>query len=555
MTDPNVTFSSLQLAAPVLAALAEEGYVNPTPIQAKTIPTALAGRDVLGCAQTGTGKTAAFALPILHRLITQPRDKSYRGRPLSRALILAPTRELATQIAESFKTYGRHSGVSGTTIYGGVGQGPQVRDLTRGVDVIVATPGRLLDLMEQGHVDLSGIETFVLDEADRMLDMGFIAPIREIAAKVPAKRQTLLFSATMPKEIQHLAESLLTDPVRVAVSPVSSMAPKIEQRLYHVPRTQKFALLVHQLAAEKAERAVVFSKTKHGADKLCKRLVQMGVTATAIHGNKAQNQRDRALGAFKQGRARVLVATDVAARGLDVDNISHVFNYDLPMEPEAYVHRIGRTGRAGASGIAISFCDSEEKDLLRQIERLTRKSIPTAPLPRDMDLSVSLKAPMGDDAESHDREMRHQPRQDPRDARRERREQRAHHNTPHQNAPHLNTPTQSSPQQGGSSRASAFMEPLTPPHHPDHPMNRAKRATRPIERVEAAEFPFAGKGGSHARPHTHGSKPARPHGLGKGGEPIGRRGQSGAPKGAPNGGPNKGKPKWAQGGKKSLRKP
>jgi ATP-dependent RNA helicase RhlE len=380
-----VTFADLNLAEPLMEALREENYVTPTPIQALTIPTTMSGRDILGCAQTGTGKTAAFALPILHRLVTSKPDTTQRGRPKARVLVLSPTRELATQIAESFKAYGRHTGVTGTVIFGGVGQGNQVRALQRGVDVIVATPGRLLDLMEQRHVDLSGIEVLVLDEADRMLDMGFIKPIREIAAAITTPgRQTLLFSATMPREIMHLADSLLKTPVKVAVTPVASAAPKIEQTLYMVSRMQKLNLLLHILNEQKVTRTVVFSKTKHGSDKLCKKLVQSGVSAVAIHGNKAQNQRDRALDAFKAGRVRVLVATDVAARGLDVDAITHVFNYDLPMEPEGYVHRIGRTGRAGASGIAISFCDHDERDLLRQIERLLAKKIPLSQIPEGL---------------------------------------------------------------------------------------------------------------------------------------------------------------------------
>ncbi len=380
-----ITFADLNLAQPLMDALIEEKYVTPTPIQALTIPTTMSGRDILGCAQTGTGKTAAFALPILHRLVTSKPDTTQRGRPKARVLVLSPTRELATQIAESFKAYGRHTGVTGTVIFGGVGQGNQVRALQRGVDVIVATPGRLLDLMEQRHVDLSGIEVLVLDEADRMLDMGFIKPIREIAAAITTPgRQTLLFSATMPREIMHLADSLLKTPVKVAVTPVASAAPKIEQTLYMVSRMQKLNLLLHILNEQKVTRTVVFSKTKHGSDKLCKKLVQSGVSAVAIHGNKAQNQRDRALDAFKAGRVRVLVATDVAARGLDVDGITHVFNYDLPMEPEGYVHRIGRTGRAGASGIAISFCDHDERDLLRQIERLLAKKIPLSQIPEGL---------------------------------------------------------------------------------------------------------------------------------------------------------------------------
>jgi ATP-dependent RNA helicase RhlE len=520
LTDPSVTFASLNLAAPLLEALSQEGYINPTPIQAKTIPATLAGRDVLGCAQTGTGKTAAFALPILHKLLTEPRDKSHRGRPLSRTLILSPTRELATQIAESFKTYGRHTGVSGTTIYGGVGQGPQVRDLQRGVDVIVATPGRLLDLMEQGHVDLSGITTFVLDEADRMLDMGFITPIRTIAAKIPQGRQTLLFSATMPREIQHLAESLMRDPVRVAVTPVASAAPKIEQRLYMVPRQQKLGLLLHLMETEKATRAVVFSKTKHGSDKLCKRLVQMGIPATAIHGNKAQNQRDRALDAFKMGRVRVLVATDVAARGLDVDHISHVFNFDLPMEPEAYVHRIGRTGRAGASGVAISFCDHEERDLLRQIERLSKKPIPAFPLPSGVMLNVPLRDP-NEAADRHPAAGHHGHHA-------ERHPERKFHPA----VMHLREQHDHPIAPSGERRV--------PPHHPQHPQN-AERSTslsgHPLDRPLRS---------------PHSKRPGGKFASKPGGRPGGhQRGGSNASNstGAGFNPKDKGKPKWASAGK------
>ncbi len=387
----DTTFASLGLSPALLKSLHEEGYDTPTPIQAKAMPPVLAGRDVLGCAQTGTGKTAAFALPILQRLSAgtgdggQPAHKQ-GGRRVPRALVLSPTRELATQIHESFATYGRHCGLRGTVIFGGVGQNPQVSALDRGVDVLVATPGRLIDLLEQRLVDLSGIRMLVLDEADRMLDMGFIQPIRRIVAALPRNqpRQTLLFSATMPKEIMHLADSLLKDPVKVAVTPVSSAVPLIEQKLYYVGRHDKPSLLGHLLESSQVARAVVFTKTKHGADKLCRKLHGAGIPATAIHGNKAQNQRTRALDAFKSGRVRVLVATDVAARGLDVDGITHVFNFDMPMEPEAYVHRIGRTGRAGASGIAISFCDPEERDLLRQVERLTAKRLPVTPLPTSL---------------------------------------------------------------------------------------------------------------------------------------------------------------------------
>ncbi|MCL4221162.1 MAG: DEAD/DEAH box helicase [Phycisphaerales bacterium] len=378
-------FHQLNLAKPILDAIVEEGYSTPTPIQAKAIPPVLEGRDLLGCAQTGTGKTAAFALPILHHLHAQPVDKLRRGPVKPRALILSPTRELTVQIAGSFAAYGRHTSLSVVTIYGGVSQSNQVRMLRGGVDIIVATPGRLMDLMQQGCVDLSNIRIFVLDEADRMLDMGFIDPIRRISAALPIERQTLLFSATMPTNIARLADSLLRNPVKVAVTPVASTAERIAQSLYMVDHADKPALLEQLLDDLEVERALVFTRTKHGAEKLTRILSRSGVRAEAIHGNKSQNQRQRALDAFRAGRTRVLVATDVAARGIDVDGVSHVFNFNLPNEPEAYVHRIGRTGRAGAAGIAISFCDREERGHLKAIERLTGLRLPvqeTRILPR-----------------------------------------------------------------------------------------------------------------------------------------------------------------------------
>jgi len=388
-------FSQLSLSPALLRALEQEGYTTPTPIQAQAIPHVLEGRDVLGCAQTGTGKTAAFVLPLLHRLMTAPVDKAARGPVRARALILSPTRELACQIADSVGAYGRESGIAYTTIYGGVSQFHQERALRRGVDIIVATPGRLIDLMDQRLVDLSMVQTLILDEADRMLDMGFIKPIRQIAAKTPGTRQTLLFSATMPGEIVSLAESLLKDPVRVSVTPVASAAPKIEQSLYMVPKALKQGLLHKLLEHHDINRCVVFTKTKHGADKVGKKLNQAGIEAETIHGNKAQNARKRALDSFKSGKSRVLVATDVAARGLDVDNITHVINFDLPMEPEAYVHRIGRTARAGASGIAFSFCDHEERGLLRDIERLLKGKIPVSELPELPKVEVKPEAREG----------------------------------------------------------------------------------------------------------------------------------------------------------------
>jgi len=395
-------FSAFGLVTPILNVLKEQGYHTPTPIQAEAIPLILAGRDVLGCAQTGTGKTAAFALPIINLLMASTVDKTRKGPVLPRVLVLSPTRELATQIADSFVTYGAYSGLSVGCVFGGVSQYHQVRALHRGVDVLIATPGRLMDLMEQGYVILSNVKTFVLDEADRMLDMGFINPIRMIASKVPQGRQTLLFSATMPREIMHLADSLLTKPAKVSVTLPASAAPLIEQRLYHVPRNSKATLLRELLNDETMTRAVVFAKTKHGADKLTKKLNQSGIKADVIHGNKAQNYRTRALESFRAGKSRVLVATDVAARGLDVDGISHVVNFDLPVEPEGYVHRIGRTGRAGNTGIAVSFCDSEERGLLRDIERLTGKKIPVLTLPQFSPESIAADAKAQRDPEERD---------------------------------------------------------------------------------------------------------------------------------------------------------
>jgi len=381
-------FSSLNLSKPLLDAIASEGYDTPTPIQAQSIPPVLEGRDLLGCAQTGTGKTAAFALPILELLHRGTKNAPRGRRRTPRALILSPTRELACQIEQSMRTYGKRTHMRTTVIYGGVSQFRQVRQLDAGVDIIVATPGRLMDLMEQGYVDLSAVEIFVLDEADRMLDMGFINPIRTIAQQIPEAHQTLLFSATIPNTIIKLANSLLNDPVRISVTPDVSAAPSIDQALYMVPAEKKPQLLTHLLKDENVKRAVVFTRTKHGADKLVKILSHNAVKGTAIHGNKSQNQRQRALDEFRSGRSRVLVATDVAARGLDVDGITHVFNYDLPNEAEAYIHRIGRTGRAGATGIAISFCSREERAFLRAIERLIGDRIDTGTIPEELGIKA-----------------------------------------------------------------------------------------------------------------------------------------------------------------------
>ena len=361
------SFNDFGLAEPITRALTQEKYVTPTPIQIDAIPLVLAGRDVVGIAQTGTGKTAAFALPILNRLAANRKPLEKKS---PRVLVLSPTRELSGQILESFRTYGRHMRIQSALVIGGVPMGRQVRDLMLGLDVLVATPGRLLDLMKQNGVRLNQVEVLVLDEADRMLDMGFIHDIRTIVAKLPKERQTLLFSATMPREIADLAAHMLRDPARVAVTPVASTAERVEQRIILIDRSAKPALLVETLKTEPIERTLVFTRTKHGADKVVRGLHNAGLSAEAIHGNKSQNQRERVLAAFRTGKVRTLVATDIAARGIDVDGISHVINYDLPNIPESYVHRIGRTARAGAAGVAISFCDNDEVAFLRDIEKL-----------------------------------------------------------------------------------------------------------------------------------------------------------------------------------------
>jgi ATP-dependent RNA helicase RhlE len=368
-----MTFDELQLHDTLLRAVKAEGYTIPTPIQQKAIPHALLGKDVLGVAQTGTGKTAAFALPILQRL--SAKAPAGGARPV-RCLVLTPTRELASQVGESFGTYGKNLPLRHTVIFGGVGQNPQVQALRSGMDILVATPGRLLDLMDQGFVSLRSLEVFVLDEADRMLDMGFIHDVRKVIKALPAKRQTLFFSATMPPEIVDLSRNILTDPIRVEVTPVSSTAETVSQQVYFVEREQKRGLLTHILKEQRISRALVFTRTKHGANRVAKQLEGAGVTAAAIHGNKSQNARERALDDFRSGSLQVLVATDIAARGIDIDGLSHVINYDLPNVPEQYVHRIGRTGRAGASGIAVSFCDGEERAYLRDIERTIRRNVP-----------------------------------------------------------------------------------------------------------------------------------------------------------------------------------
>jgi ATP-dependent RNA helicase RhlE len=369
----NITFESMGLNKALLQALDATGYTTPTPIQAKAIPDVMLGKDLLGIAQTGTGKTAAFALPILHRLAENriaPKPRT------TRCLILSPTRELASQIADSFKQYGQHLGFRVAVIFGGVKYGPQERALQQGLDILVAAPGRLLDHLQQKTLDLSSTEIFVLDEADQMLDLGFIKPIRQIVSRIPAKRQNLFFSATMPSEIGKLAGELLKDPVKVQVTPQATTVERIKQSVVHIEQGRKRALLTELFSDAAYTRCLVFTKTKHGADKVAAYLEAGGVEAGAIHGNKSQSQRERALEAFKQGKLRVLVATDIAARGIDVDKVTHVVNFELPFVPEAYVHRIGRTARAGAEGTAISFVAGDEMKLLKDIEKVTRQKIP-----------------------------------------------------------------------------------------------------------------------------------------------------------------------------------
>ncbi len=370
---PSDDVFSLLLPA-IRRAVAEEGYTTPTPVQVQSIPHLLAGRDILGCAQTGTGKTAAFVLPILQHLTSNPRSPAPM-RP--RVLILAPTRELAAQIGESVKTYGRHlRGITHTVIFGGVGQNPQVQALRRGVDIAIATPGRLLDLMQQGFAKLDAVEIFVLDEADRMLDMGFIRDIRKVIAVLPARRQSLFFSATLATEVIDLARTLVRDAVHVAIRPEAPAVERIEQKVMFVDKARKDDLLVHLLRDTRIDRVIVFTRMKHMANRVAEKLAKAGITAAAIHGNKSQSARTSAMGGFKAGNVRVLVATDIAARGIDVDGITHVINYDLPAEPETYIHRIGRTARAGADGDAIAFCSAEERDDLRAIDRLIRRAVP-----------------------------------------------------------------------------------------------------------------------------------------------------------------------------------
>jgi ATP-dependent RNA helicase RhlE len=379
-------FIDLGLAKPLLKALTDKGYTTPTPIQEQAIPLVMSGRDLLGIAQTGTGKTAAFALPILHRLAEDKKPAPRRG---FRCLVLSPTRELATQIAESFRDYGKHMGLTVATIFGGVKYGPQMKALAAGVDVVVATPGRLMDHLGEKSAHLNGVEIFVLDEADQMLDLGFVVPIRKIASQLPKERQNLFFSATMPSEIGKLAGELLKNPAQVAITPSATTVERINQSLIYIEAQRKRPLLAELLADKAVERSIVFTRTKRGADRVAKYLVASGIEAAAIHGDKTQGQRERALAAFKAGQVKALIATDIAARGIDVNDVSHVFNYELPNVPESYVHRIGRTARKGKDGIAISFCADDERPLLKDIQKATRQTIPTFDRRNDKNLAAA----------------------------------------------------------------------------------------------------------------------------------------------------------------------
>ncbi|MFZ3310308.1 MAG: DEAD/DEAH box helicase [Xanthobacteraceae bacterium] len=451
MTD----FHDFKLNDSIARALTEEKYVTPTPIQAQTIPTVMSGRDVIGIAQTGTGKTAAFALPILHRLADTTRPLE---RKTCRVLVLSPTRELSGQILDSFRTYGRHLRFRSALAIGGVSMGAQVRSLLNGVEILVATPGRLLDLVHSNALRLNGVECFVLDEADRMLDMGFINDIRKIVTKLPANRQTLMFSATMPGAIADLAAHMLRDPVQVAVTPTASTAERIDQRIIRVDRAAKPAILVDLLQQETIDRALVFTRTKHGADKVVRRLNQAGIAAEAIHGNKSQGQRERVLAAFRTGKVRTLVATDIAARGIDVDGISHVVNFDLPNVPETYVHRIGRTARAGAEGIAISLCDSEEMAFLRDIEKLIRMSLPISDRrshPQRAEAPTAHAASGARTAQGRHNGNGHRDGNGDRGQQRRRNgngggKQQPHHGQPHRERPHRAEPRRGEPQNGQS---------------------------------------------------------------------------------------------------------
>ena len=508
--ETRMSFSDLGLSEPILRAVTSEGYENPTPIQAQSIPHVMAGRDLLGCAQTGTGKTAAFALPILHRLTAEGNPAPGSGRKI-RVLVLAPTRELALQISESFSSYGRNTPLRNTVIFGGVGQGNQVKALQRGVDVLIATPGRLNDLMEQGYINLAQLQIFVLDEADRMLDIGFLPDIRRVMAKLPKVRQTLFFSATMPPEVRKLADDLLHQPAKVEIAPVKATADLIDQSVVHIPKAKKTRLLAAFLRQPGVDRSIVFARTKHGADRIALQLLRYGIRAEAIHGNKSQNARQRTLDRFRIGKLRVLLATDLAARGIDVDNITHVFNFDLPHEPETYVHRIGRTGRAGSAGKAIAFCDPAERSMLKGIERLTRKSIPVLEeLPEPPVLSEEELALIDELAK---------PDEDFADGSAIRRPAR-----------HRST-TEERPDDGGGPPRRRKRRRPGGPGQGTHSAHRPPREGRP---AEGAPGPGAGAGAAPGRP-AHAASHGRPAGR-----PQGSRPSAGHSQGRPQGSSGRG---------------
>lgn len=463
-----MSFNDLSLIEPILRALETEGYENPTPIQAQAIPFVLRKQDLLGCAQTGTGKTAAFAIPILQTLHTERPAASAKQRPI-RALVLTPTRELAIQIGESFTAYGKNTKLRNLVIFGGVSQKAQTDALRQGTDILVATPGRLLDLMNQGFINLDTIEIFVLDEADRMLDMGFIHDVKRVIAKLPTKRQTLFFSATMPPEIAKLADSILTNPAKVEVTPVSSTAEKIAQEVYFVEKSNKKHLLIHLLKNPAIASALIFTRTKHGANRVATDLTKAGIRAAAIHGNKSQNARQAALGDFKAGKIRALVATDIAARGIDIEELSHVFNFELPNIPETYVHRIGRTGRAGASGRAISFCENEELEYLRDIQKLIGLTVPVVqehPFAADLTVPPVPAPPQPRKAAPQNQPRQNQPRNQP--------QQRPQ---PKQNG--LNRPQQQPKPQQQQAPKSASLQPQRPQPKPMHGGQSAQNQSRP----------------------------------------------------------------------------
>jgi ATP-dependent RNA helicase RhlE len=485
------TFGELDLITPVQRALADENYETPTPIQSQTIPAAIEGRDILGCAQTGTGKTAAFAVPILHRLGQDVRRPT-PNRPA--ALILAPTRELAIQIGESFATYGKHLKLKTALVYGGVNQNRQVRTMNQGAHILVATPGRLLDLMNQGHIELNRLQVFVLDEADRMLDMGFLPDLKRIIRALPVRRQSLFFSATLPPKIMQLAQRLLKDAVSVNVTPKTTSVERITQHVLFVEPKRKPAVLRHVLSAKGVERAIVFTRTKRGANMLSTKLTQHGIRAAVIHGNKSQNARQRALDAFRSSEVRVLVATDVAARGIDIDGVTHVVNFDLPVEPECYVHRIGRTGRAGAEGVALSFCSQSERQDLRAIEQLIGQKIPMSDIQPPTESQERRESRSGSPASqnSEDQTTRSNGESQPQTRRRPQRKPRA----------------QVKPRRRGGPRSRTTVAKGRVPHRPVQHGSETEGTRRPAAGTESGDSAASSGNGTRKRTRRRKKRPA-----------------------------------------------